>query len=147
VARAAARAQAWFERGPPAEFWLPGFFFAQSFLTAALQDFARCARVPVDAVDFEVIPLASAPAAGAAAAGGPQGPAGPGEGVVVHGLFLEGARWDEAAMRLAESAPRVRRSGRPAPAWTACAQPRRRRMHARAVHAGRRHLRGGLPTA
>ena len=129
-----------------------------------MQDFARCARVPVDAVDFEVIPLAPAPAAGAVGAGAPQGPAGPGEGVVVHGLFLEGARWDEAAMRLAESAPRVRCSGRPAPAQTALCTSRLRRMgvemrakrlptlacaasvHACAVHAGRCHMLGELPT-
>lgn len=175
--------QEWYERGPPAAFWLPGFFFAQSFLTAALQDYARRSGVPVDSVDFAVIPLppvadSDAGTGGVPAANpgihpiglsvaplpldadlsagpkrglgadpgtypadtpsvnplwpaadpdaGPSGgpvthltesfglnpdeaptPGGPGGGVVVHGLFLEGAQWDDEAVCLAESAPKV----------------------------------------
>lgn len=113
------RSQAWYERGPPASFWLPGFFFAQSFLTAALQDYARRTGVPVDAVDFTVIPLPPAIGPGAGPGedsgidpvenlGQPANPGGSGEGVVVHGLFLEGARWDDEGMCLAESVPKVR---------------------------------------
>lgn len=39
-----------YEHGPPPAFWLPGFFFVQSFLTAGLQNYARAHRVPIDMV-------------------------------------------------------------------------------------------------
>ncbi|KAI8468854.1 MAG: dynein heavy chain 8 [Monoraphidium minutum] len=90
---------------PPPSFCLPRFFFPHSFLTAGLQNFARRRKLPIDVVvyDFEPLP----PTAGDA--GGPPAPPGaaPPEGVYVHGLWLEGARWDGAAGALAECAPRV----------------------------------------
>ncbi len=58
--------------------------------------------MPIDAVgfDFEVVAPGSEEAVAAIRAP-------PAEGVYVHGLFLEGAGWDAAAGRLAESAPKV----------------------------------------
>jgi dynein heavy chain len=41
---------AWAANGPPHAFWLPGFFFVQSFLTAGMQNFARAHRIPIDQV-------------------------------------------------------------------------------------------------
>ncbi len=90
----------WFTHGPPPCFWLPGFFFVQSFLTAGLQNFARRQRMPIDTVgfDFEVLPVEDPATI----------PSEPSAGVYVHGMFLEGAKWDREAGQLAESDPKVR---------------------------------------
>jgi hypothetical protein len=40
----------WITRGKPDSFWLGGFFFPQSFLTAILQNFARKNGITVDQV-------------------------------------------------------------------------------------------------
>jgi dynein heavy chain len=116
---------AWAASGaPPPSFCLPYFFFPHSFLTAGLQNYARRNGMPIDVVayDFEAVEAhllsSSAPgggtAAAAAAAGLPSRP--PPEGVYVHGLWLEGARWDAGAGRLAECEPKVLYAPAP-PLW------------------------------
>ena len=45
--------QDWYEHGKPPTFWLPGFFFTPSFTTAALQNFARRHKLPIDVVGFD----------------------------------------------------------------------------------------------
>lgn len=93
----------WVADGPPVAFWLPGIFFTQSFLTGALQNYARKHTLPIDSVDFDfdVVGVSTA------------GLARPADGVLIEGLFLEGARWDAETGQLGESLPRVLFSAAP----------------------------------
>ena len=89
---------------PPAVFWISGFFFAQSFLTAALQNYSRKHKLPVDEIAFDFEPI--------------EGDASditepPEDGVYVSGLFLEGCGWDKEKMQLVESEKNVLHSKAP----------------------------------
>uniref|UniRef100_A0A8C3GR01 Dynein axonemal heavy chain 1 n=1 Tax=Cairina moschata TaxID=8855 RepID=A0A8C3GR01_CAIMO len=83
----------WINHGIPSVFWISGFFFPQAFLTGTLQNFARKSVISIDTISFSfqvTSELAHPPA----------------EGCYIHGLFLEGARWDPSAFQLAESRPK-----------------------------------------
>jgi len=69
----------------PASVWLPGFFNPQSFLTAIMQSTARKNELPLDKMSLacEVTKKTKEEM---------QSP--PREGAYIHGLFMEGARWD-----------------------------------------------------
>uniref|UniRef100_A0A452IS51 Uncharacterized protein n=1 Tax=Gopherus agassizii TaxID=38772 RepID=A0A452IS51_9SAUR len=85
--------QRWITKGIPPVFWISGFFFPQAFLTGTLQNFARKSIISIDTIafDFQVMSeLAERPA----------------QGCYIHGLFLEGARWDPVSFQLAESRPK-----------------------------------------
>jgi dynein heavy chain len=43
---------AWHVDGPPPSYWLPGFFFNQSFITGTLQNYARKHALAIDALQF-----------------------------------------------------------------------------------------------
>jgi dynein heavy chain, axonemal len=90
--------QDWYEGGQPPVFWLPGFFFVQSFLTAALQNYARKHKIPIDMVNYDFEMLGMDPTAYS------QPPA---SGVYIEGLYLEGCGWDADSKRLCESQPKV----------------------------------------
>eukprot|EP00955_Chlamydomonas_euryale_P096014 364976-Chlamydomonas_euryale.AAC.5 len=89
----------WLTEGLPRCFWLPGFFFPQGFMTGVLQMHARKYALPIDALTFafSVTPF--------------EGPldvdAPPEDGILVDGLWVDGARWDRATGRLDESEPGV----------------------------------------
>ncbi|KAJ3215607.1 Dynein heavy chain 6, axonemal [Dinochytrium kinnereticum] len=118
----------WVEKGQPPCFWLPGFFFPQGFLTGVLQNHARKYNIPIDSLIFafkvsdyeEGDPRINSetysldPHTGSVAGdvtGGqsqyedalvtyPEV-----DGVLIRGLFMEGARWDRQKRCLQDSYP------------------------------------------
>ncbi|XP_058647833.1 dynein axonemal heavy chain 1 isoform X3 [Onychostoma macrolepis] len=89
--------QNWISDGIPAVFWISGFFFPQAFLTGTLQNFARSASVSIDTIafDFKVMKEAVEELT-----------VRPDIGCFIHGLYLEGARWDSETGQLTESRPK-----------------------------------------
>ena len=81
----------WVEDTYPAVYWLSGFTYPTGFLTAVLQTTARKNSIPIDTLSFEFGVLNADPAEVAGA---------PKEGVYVHGVYLEGAGWDQEEVRL-----------------------------------------------
>lgn len=86
----------WLREGHPPSYWLSSFFFPQGFMTAALQGHARKTRTPIDALVFKT-------GVRDYLLDGVQGP--PDDGVHIHGLFLQGARWDYARRSVEDSEP------------------------------------------
>ncbi|KAL0211729.1 hypothetical protein RCL1_005355 [Eukaryota sp. TZLM3-RCL] len=88
----------WLRDGRPMSFWLGGFFNPQGFLTSTKQEIARAhtgwsldtLNLQTTVKDLTVSDLRA------------EHKLQPGEGVYVHGLSLEGARWDRDSGRLAE---------------------------------------------
>uniref|UniRef100_A0A452QQ37 Uncharacterized protein n=1 Tax=Ursus americanus TaxID=9643 RepID=A0A452QQ37_URSAM len=89
--------QAWVQGGIPAVFWISGFFFPQAFLTGTLQNFARKSVISIDTISFDFKVMQQSVS---------ELKKRPSEGCYIHGLFLEGARWDPVAFQLAESRPK-----------------------------------------
>jgi len=88
----------WIANGPPTISWISGFFFTQSFLTGALQNYARKHKLPIDAIKYDFEMMGDGVVT--------QKSKKPEDGVYIEGLFLEGCRWDYATMQLAESVPK-----------------------------------------
>ena len=80
----------------PASVWLPGFFNPQSFLTAIMQSTARKNELPLDkmCLTCEVTKKVAREEMSAPPKDG---------GAYMHGLYMEGARWDTVNGTIAES--------------------------------------------
>ena len=78
----------------PAAVWLAGFFNPQSFLTAIMQQMARKNEWPLDKMFLQCDVTKKSKED----MGGP-----PREGAYVHGLFMEGARWDTQTGMISEA--------------------------------------------
>ena len=85
--------RSWLVNGQPEIFEISRFFFTQSFLTGSLQNYSRKHKIPIDLIkfNFEITTSNRRPE----------------DGVIVRGLFLEGARWSKKHKSLAESRPKV----------------------------------------
>ena len=86
--------QSWVYEGPKASYWLSGLFFPQGFLTSVLQMYARDNSVAIDLLGFttEVCKFY--------VEGVAQGPE---YGAYIHGLFMQGAKYDVAIDSVVEA--------------------------------------------
>jgi len=91
--------QSWIDRGKPAIFWISGFFFTQSFITGTRQNYARKHGIAIDQLNFHFDVMGHI----RVESGAPP----PTEGCYIHGLYLDGCRWDPLTEALGESEPKV----------------------------------------
>jgi len=89
----------------PKSVWLPGLFNAKAFVTAVQQVYARKAGLPLDVMKFmtEVTKYSAMDQIGEA----------PAEGAYIHGLTMEGARWDTKSGCVRASNPKELRCPMP----------------------------------
>ncbi|XP_019622649.1 PREDICTED: dynein heavy chain 6, axonemal-like [Branchiostoma belcheri] len=96
----------WIRQGLPKSFWISGFFFPQGFLTGTLQNYARRYDYPIDALSFQFKVLTAYRAQADVYEEQKNLQFGeemeldkeidaPEDGVLVHGLFFDCARWDD----------------------------------------------------
>lgn len=90
----------WLNQGKPSIFWISGFFFPQAFLTGALQNNARKYNQEIDRLEFRYHfkDTKDKPESFTTS---------PGDGVYIHGLFLEGARFCDVAKFIRPSHPKI----------------------------------------
>jgi len=86
----------WVEYEMPKVFWLPGFTYPTGFNTALMQTSARQNGIAIDTLSWEFQVITQEPSTITQHAK---------EGAYVHGLYLEGARWDPENGYLTEPQP------------------------------------------
>lgn len=87
----------WTIEGQPKSFWLSGFFFPQGFLTGLLQNHSRKYNIPIDslAFTFQITDMEFPEEA--------EAPDSKVDGALIHGLYIEGARWDRSSKSIDDS--------------------------------------------
>jgi len=87
----------WVRDGIPMMFWFSAYFFQQAFLTGVRQNFARGNKIAIDRCiwNFTVMKASFTPEEH------------PEKGAYIHGLFMDGARWDDEHMHVEDSFPKV----------------------------------------
>jgi dynein heavy chain len=87
----------WVKDGIPFSFWFSAFFFQQCFLTGVIQNFARSEKIAIDRCmwNYKVMKEAFKPEEN------------PPAGAYIHGLVMNGGRWDDDNMYLEDSFPKV----------------------------------------
>jgi len=91
----------WLDSGRPKSYWMTGFFNAQGFLTATLQEVTRLHAKKDKWTLDDVIMDSSCTGKKAETLGAP-----PAEGVYIHGLFLDGCAWSDKEGRLTDAEPK-----------------------------------------
>jgi len=87
----------WIKGGIPLTFWFSAYFFQQAFLTGVLQNFARKDQIAIDRCIWNYTVMKYSFKAEAQ----------PEKGAYSYGLYMEGARWDDDNMCIADSFPKV----------------------------------------
>ena len=75
----------WVNNGPPMTFWVAAFFFPQGFMTATMQTYARATGKPIDTLGFTTHTMEIM---------GHEVTECPEVGVYIHGMYMQGAKWD-----------------------------------------------------
>merc|ERR1712176_704616 len=92
--------QSWIDSGSaPVAFWISGFYFPQSFMTAVNQNFARKYQIPIDLIGFRFEIMEEETSTGITEKAE--------DGAYISGLYFDGARWDRENHVVNESKPKV----------------------------------------
>jgi dynein heavy chain len=87
----------WLADGQPQVFWMAGLFFPQGFMTGTLQNHARKYMLPIDTISFGFEVLEAETAEDKFSL--------PDDGVLIGGLFMDGARYDRTSKTIEDSFP------------------------------------------
>ena len=87
----------WLENGAPAAYVMSYFFFPQGFMTGTLQNHARKYQLPIDQLNFRFEVWQQETAEEVTES--------PDDGVLVGGMFIDGARWDRDGMTIEDAFP------------------------------------------
>lgn len=88
----------WLYNGPPKSYWLSAFFFPQGFMTASLQTYSRATMTAIDTLTFKtnVLTIMAEEITEA-----------PETGVNIHGMYMQGAKWDYVKACVEDSDPKA----------------------------------------